>query len=237
MNADNHKDLSKKFGVDVTPYTAVLDLDVEIVAKLPGYLNAKEYMSRIRRVQENFVKLNAALDASKAKPDDAKTTRELGDAYRLLQKFNKAKDAYKKVIDRADGFERAQARAGLLDVMLNTTSVDDKAGAASIDEFIKKMKEEDPNNKFETMDDAVSAEAQILFYKKDLEGGLAKAKTGYEKYPKSDKADVLLYTMAMIYFEMAKEEQATQTLKELVEKFPNTETGELGKQALEAIKK
>lgn len=237
LNADTNKDLSKKFGVDVTPYTAIVDLDVEIVGRIPGYFNAKDYLPRVKRVQENFIKLQAALEASKAKPDDPKTTRELGDAYRHLQKFPKAKDTYKKVIDKADGQERAQARAGLLDAMLTTTSIDDKAGAAGLDELIKKMKEDDPNNKFDSLDDALSAEAQILYYKKDLEGALAKAKGAYEKYPKSDKADLLLYTVAMIQFEMGKEDLAKKTLQELVEKFPNTETGELGKQALDSLKK
>lgn len=237
LNADAHKDLSKKFGIDVTPYTAVVDLDVEIVGRLPGYLNAKDYMSRIKRVQQNFLKMKAALDAAAAKPDDVKTLRELADANRLLQKVNKAKEAYKKVVEKDGGLERAQARAGLLDIALSTTSIDDKAGAAALYEMIKTIKEEDPNNKFESMDDALSAEAQILYYKKDFEGALAKARGAYQKYPKSDKADMLLYTIAMILFEMGKEEEATRTLKELVEKFPETETGELGRQALDAIKK
>jgi tetratricopeptide (TPR) repeat protein len=239
LNADTMRDLAKKFGLRMTPSTFLLDLDVEIAAKIEGYVVPKDYLPQVKRVQAKFEKLVAAMDA--AKSGTPKAERELADAYRLADKFAKAEAIYKKLMEPlsarkdltdAERLERAQIRVGMMDLAMRSPTGDRN----SIPDHIKTIKEEDPNNKFESLDDAYAAEVLMLMGKKEHEKALETAKAGYAKCPKSDKSDALLYLIGLEYLQQKKKDEATQAFKELAEKFPTTEMGEMGRQALEALK-
>lgn len=237
LNVDDKKDLAKRFGVKVTPGTYLVDLDVEIVERIEGYFAPKDYLPRLKRVDARFQTLAAAIDAAKLKPGDLKTERLLADAVRGLGKYAKAIGAYRKLLEslaarqelsEEERRERAQIRTGLLDASM-------RSGAADIEDQIKILRQEDADNKFDTLDDALAAEALIRYSRKDFEAAAAMARDGYAKYPRSDKAGAFLYLSAMICVETGKKEQGIKTLRELVQKFPDTEAGELGRQALAAL--
>jgi tetratricopeptide (TPR) repeat protein len=246
LDGDKEKAFAKKLAVEGYPSTFVMDAEGEVVGRLAGYVDEKAYLDKLRRIRDSHAKLGELIEKAKASPDDLSVTRRLAESYRQVEKIDKAKELFRRVIDavaalksptEADLRNKAQARAGLLDAVLSTTSIEDKQGLQSITDLIQTIKTEDPDNRFDSLDDALAAEAQILFAKKDFEGASVKVKAALEKLPKSDKADLLLYVLAMIQFETGKTEECKKTLKELIEKFPDTPTGKDGKQALEWLEK
>lgn len=241
LDGDKEKQLCEKFGIEGFPSTFIVDGEGQIIARLVGYLDASGYLERLKKTREASAALRALLEKSAKSPDDLTVVRELSDAYRNLENPEKAKAGYQKVIDTvsarkdasdADKKNKAQAFCGLLELAMATTVLENAEAVKSLNELIARVKSEDPENQYDSLDDALAAEVQMLMSRKEFDAAIRKARESFERFPKADKSDMFLYVIAMAQYQSNLKAECRKTLKELNEKFPATT---LGKYALTAI--
>lgn len=242
LDGDKEKDMVQKLGANGFPNTVIMTPAAEIVGRIVGFVGPKDYVEKLKKMGEAYLKLQGLLEKAKKDPADFAAAKAVAEVYKDLENGDAAYEWYKKVADGVSAKKEkkdddkkllAQTYVSLMDILLNQKGVRDEATTKDLQDIAKKAKENDPENKYDSLDDALAMEAVLLIVKKDFDGAVKAAADAYAKYAKSDKADMLLFVVAIGQEQGGKHDDAKKSMKELADKFPETQYGKMAKQYME----
>lgn len=204
-------DKQSAFSVSIYPTTFVVSADGEVLGSVDGYCEPAPYLEALKKIDAHRRRLSELLPIEKKTLENRK---EIASLYRELNLSAKAAEAFRGVVDHADADRPSRARAylALLELV---------PGAALIDE-VKKF---DPDNASDLLDDAAFAEVALLAQAREFDRVVDIGRAAYEKFSKSDRADCLLFQVAMACRRLGKKDESLRALRELVEKHPETGCG------------
>jgi tetratricopeptide (TPR) repeat protein len=233
LDGDKEPQLGNTLGLTAYPTAFILSPDGELLGRIEGFEEPKPFLERLEKISESHERL---AHLNKIEKKGLTHLKEIANLYYHLQLPAKAAEAFRSVIDHSDADRqtRADSYVALLDIGTNGLRSTTFDGVAWLQKLLDEVKAFDPDNASDLLDDAAFAEVSILAMQRKDERVIQAAQDAYEKFSKSDRADCLLFQIAMAHRRAGRKDESLQTLRALAEKHPNTTCG---KRAAEMIPK
>lgn len=247
-DVDAQAELARRFKVHGTPHVVIVTADFAFVSQMIGYRDAASFREWLDRVVALAAKVRETESAVQASPEDAGLRRALGDHHRDLGNLPAAIEAYETSVRLARDKPRPTAEdlQFLGDTLIRLSDAyrtDNRPSA--LPEVAKQLMDLDPTGNRGFRDNALYLLA-LFEHAAGLEENkperskkaLVYLQEAAEKYPDSDKGDEILLWLAVLYNDLEENKPAAEaSLRQLIEKHPQSPLAEFARKALEQLKK